>query len=55
MINLRLPKIDAPTTQEQIKQMQSYIIQLVNELQVELVRLETDNKALKEEIQRLNR
>ena len=34
MMNLRLPKIDAPTPQGQIQQMQHYLYQLVNDIQM---------------------
>ncbi len=61
MVKLRLPKLDAPTPQGQMKQLYSYLYQLIGELQSTLDRMEqelserkVENEALREEIQRLN-
>lgn len=55
MINLRLPKVDAPTPQGQVKQLQAYLQQLVPELQLEFERLERENQSLKESIEQQHR
>ena len=48
MINLRLPKIDSPTPQGQIKQIHSYLHQTIYELQMELDHLERELEECKE-------
>ena len=50
MANLRLPKLDAPTPEGQIKQLHSYLYQMMGELQAALTALEKENKELKEAI-----
>ena len=45
MTNFRLPKIDAPTPQGQIQQIQHYLYQLVNEIQMAFSVAESSNSA----------
>ena len=52
MVNLRLPKLDAPTPEGQIKQLHAYLYQMVGELLVALTALDNENKELKEAIER---
>lgn len=53
MVNLRLPKLDAPTPQGQIKQLNSYLFQTVGELQATLDTMEQKIKELEGEVKRL--
>lgn len=46
MTNLRLPKIDAPTPQGQMQQMQNYLYQLVNDIQMAFGALESATSAI---------
>lgn len=62
MINLRLPKMDAPNTNGQLKQLHSYLYQTIGELQVilegmdrELAECKTANQELKAELQRVQK
>lgn len=45
MTNFRLPKIDAPTPQGQIQQIQHYLYQLVNEIQMAFSAADPSNSA----------